>query len=66
MTSAGVNDMDYTKKQRVVLPHGSNAVAIPVDIGFNIGPDGPAVPGDPIGPDGQPQHADIGFVVALG
>jgi len=43
--------MDYTSKPpRVVLPHGQNVVAIPIyNIGFNIGPDGHAVPGDPIG-----------------
>jgi hypothetical protein len=60
--------MDYNPKTRVVLPHGPNAVAIPVyNIGFNIGRDGHAVPGDPIGyrigPDGRPEHADIGFMV---
>ena len=49
--------MDYNKQQRVVLPHGQNAVAVPnYNIGFNIGPDGQCLPGDPIG-------YDIGFVV---
>jgi len=60
--------MDYNIKQRVVLPHGPNTVAIPVyNIGFNIGPDGQRLPGEPIGyrirPDGRPVHADVGFVV---
>ena len=60
--------MDYTDKQRVVLPHGENAVAVPVyDIGYKIGPNGECLPGDPIGHsicrDDSPQHADVGFVV---
>ena len=39
--------MDYTDKQRVVLPHGENAVAVPVyDIGYKIGP-------KDFGPDGR-------------
>jgi hypothetical protein len=60
--------MDYNKKQRVVLPHGKDAVAVPVyNIGFDIGPNGQCLPGDPIGytigPDGRAEHEDIGFVV---
>jgi len=62
-----VSSMDINK-QRVVLPHGNNAVAIPVyNIGYTLGADGQRLPGDPIGyriaPDGRPEHADIGFVV---
>src|SRR5262245_16896539 len=57
-----VNTMDYNTKQRVMLPHGNNAVAIPVyNIGFNIGPDGQCLSGDPIGytvgPGGVPKPA---------
>jgi hypothetical protein len=60
-----VSGMD---KERVVLPHGKNAVAVPVyNIAFNIGANGQCLPGDPIGytigPDGRPQHVNIGFVV---
>jgi len=55
-------------KQRVVLPHGPNTVAIPAyNIGFNIGPDGQCVPGDPVGfavgSDGMAKPVNIGFVV---
>jgi hypothetical protein len=37
------------QQQHVVLPPGQNVVAIPYyNIGFNVGPNGRAMPGDPI------------------